>query len=33
MLEMLRERSEAAQSLREAQQRARMRETGPAKIW
>jgi Ca-activated chloride channel family protein len=33
MLEMLRERSQAAQSLREAQQRARMRETGPAKIW
>jgi Ca-activated chloride channel homolog len=33
MLEMLRERSEAAQSLREAQQRARMREAGPAKIW
>jgi Ca-activated chloride channel family protein len=33
MLEMLRERSEAAQSLREAQQRARMREAGPTKIW
>ena len=33
MLEMLRQRSEAAQSLREAQQRARMREAGLAKIW
>jgi Ca-activated chloride channel family protein len=33
MLEMLRERSQAAQSLREAQQRARMREAGPTKIW
>jgi Ca-activated chloride channel homolog len=33
MLEMLREHSEAAQSLRQAQQRARMREAGPAKIW
>jgi Ca-activated chloride channel homolog len=33
MLEMLREKSEAAQSLREAQQRARMRETGLAKTW
>lgn len=33
MLEMLRERSEAAQSLRQAQQRARMRDAGPAKIW
>jgi Ca-activated chloride channel homolog len=32
-LEMLRQRSEAAQSLREAQQRARMREAGLAKIW
>jgi Ca-activated chloride channel family protein len=33
MLEMLRERSEADQSLRQAQQRARMREAGAAKIW
>jgi Ca-activated chloride channel family protein len=33
MLEMLRERSEAAQSLRQAQQRARMRDAGLAKIW
>ena len=33
MLEMLRERSEASQSLREAQQRARMREAGLAKTW
>jgi tetratricopeptide (TPR) repeat protein len=33
MLEMLRERSQAAQSLREAQQRARMREAGLAKTW
>lgn len=33
MLEMLRQRSEAAHSLREAQQRARMREAGLAKIW
>jgi hypothetical protein len=30
---MLRERSEADQSLRQAQQRARMREAGAAKIW
>jgi Ca-activated chloride channel homolog len=33
MLEMLREKSEAAQSLRQAQQRARMREAGLAKTW
>lgn len=33
MLEMLRERSQAAQSLRQAQQRARMREAGAAKTW
>jgi len=33
MLEMLRERSQAAQSIRVAQQRARMREAGPAKTW
>ena len=33
MLEMLREKSEAAQSLRHAQQRARMGEAGPAKPW
>jgi tetratricopeptide (TPR) repeat protein len=33
MLEMLRERSEAAQSFRQTQQRARMRDAGPAKIW
>jgi tetratricopeptide (TPR) repeat protein len=33
MLEMLRERSEASQSVREAQQRARMREAGLAKTW
>lgn len=33
MLEMLRERSEATQSAREAQQRARMREAGLAKTW
>ncbi|HZA65896.1 MAG TPA: hypothetical protein VE592_03050 [Geminicoccaceae bacterium] len=33
MLEMLRERSQAAQSLREAQQRARMREAAAARTW
>lgn len=33
LLEMLRERSEASQSAREAQQRARMREAGLAKTW
>lgn len=33
MLEMLRERSQAAQSVREAQQRARMREAAVAKTW
>jgi tetratricopeptide (TPR) repeat protein len=33
MLEMLREKSEAAQSLRQAQERARMREAGLAKTW
>jgi Ca-activated chloride channel family protein len=33
MLEMMREKSEAAKSLREAQQRARMREAGLAKTW
>jgi Ca-activated chloride channel family protein len=33
MLEMLREKSEAAQSLRQAQQRARMGEAGLAKTW
>jgi Ca-activated chloride channel homolog len=33
MLEMLRERSQAAQSLREAQQRVRMREAAAAKTW
>jgi len=33
MLEMLRERSEATRSAREAQQRARMREAGLAKTW
>jgi Ca-activated chloride channel family protein len=33
MLEMLRERSEATKSAREAQQRARIREAGLAKTW
>jgi tetratricopeptide (TPR) repeat protein len=33
MLEMLRARSEASQSAREAQQRARMREAGLTKTW
>jgi Ca-activated chloride channel family protein len=33
MLERLREKSEAAQSLRQAQQRARMTEAGLAKTW
>jgi tetratricopeptide (TPR) repeat protein len=33
MLEMLRARSQAAQSLRESQQRARMREAAAAKTW
>jgi tetratricopeptide (TPR) repeat protein len=33
MLELLRERSQISESLRQAQQRARMREAGPAKTW
>jgi UTP:GlnB (protein PII) uridylyltransferase len=33
MLEMLRERSQTTQSLRQAQRRARMRDAGVAKIW
>jgi hypothetical protein len=33
MLESLRDKSEAAQSLREAQQRARMRAAGVDKTW
>jgi Ca-activated chloride channel family protein len=33
MLEMLRERSQTTQSLRQAQRRARLRDAGAAKIW
>jgi tetratricopeptide (TPR) repeat protein len=33
MLEMLRERSQTTQSLRQAQRRARIRDAGAAKIW